>query len=109
MVNNWDLKEQNGNKKKLDFRGGFFAVLETCYVEKCETSKQHMNFNWYGKKKFDLNISICYVQEKNPFSFYYQIYLFETFIGISPQSLPFFDVPIQMHFRQKYFMYFYIC
>ncbi len=42
-------------------------------------------------KKFLTSISICYVQEKNPFSFFSQICLFQTFYShIYPQNVQFF-------------------
>jgi hypothetical protein len=55
-------------------------------------------------KKFLTSISICYVQEKNPFSFFSQICLFQTFYShIYPQNVQFFYMPIQIEFKQKYF------
>ena len=55
-------------------------------------------------KKFVTSISICYVQEKNPFSFFSQICLFQTFYShIYPQNVKFFYMAIQMEFKQKYF------
>ncbi len=58
-------------------------------------------------KKFLTSISICYVQEKNPFSFFSQICLFQTFYShIYPQNVQFFYMPIQIEFKQKYFNWF---
>ena len=55
-------------------------------------------------KKFLTSISICYVQEKNPFIFFPQICLFQTFYShIYPQNVQFFYMPIQIEFKQKYF------
>jgi hypothetical protein len=56
------------------------------------------------EKKFLTSISVCYVQEKNPFIFSSQICLFQTFYShIYPQNVQFFYMPIQMEFKQKYF------
>ncbi len=53
-------------------------------------------------KKFLTSISICCVQEKNPFSFFSQICLFQTFYShIYPQNVKFFYMAIQMKFKQK--------
>ncbi len=50
------------------------------------------------------SISICFVQDKNPFSFFSQIYLFQTFYShIYSKNVQFFYMPIQMEFKLKYF------
>ncbi len=55
-------------------------------------------------KKLLTSISICYVQEKNPFSFFSQIDLFQTFYShIYSKNVQFFYMPIQMEFKLKYF------
>ncbi len=48
--------------------------------------------------------SIFYIQEKNPFSFFSKIYLFQTFYcHIYSKNVQFFYMPIQMKFKLKYF------
>jgi hypothetical protein len=55
-------------------------------------------------KKFLTSVPIGYFQEKNPFSFFSKIYLFQTFYShIYPQNVQFFYIPIQMDFKQKIF------
>ncbi len=57
-------------------------------------------------KKFLTSVPICYVQEKNPFSFFSKIYLFQTFYShIYPQNVQFFYIPIKMDFK-KFFLLF---
>jgi hypothetical protein len=64
---------------------------------------QCMKIKSSGQKVFDI-ISICYVQEKNPFIFFSQIYLFQTFCShIYSKNVQFFYMPIQMEFKLKYF------
>jgi hypothetical protein len=55
-------------------------------------------------KKLLTSVPICYVQEKNPFSFFSKIYLFQTFYRhIYSQNLEFFYMQIQMDFKQNFF------
>jgi hypothetical protein len=50
------------------------------------------------------SVPIGYFQEKNPFSFFSKIYLFQTFYShIYHQNVQFFYIPIQMDFKQKFF------
>jgi hypothetical protein len=85
LVNNWDLKEQNENLKKLDFSGGFFAVLETCYVEKFETLKQHMNFDM--AKKVWPQYQFVMSKRRIPLVFFIKFIFLKHFIGISPPKM----------------------
>ncbi len=69
--------------KKLQFKGGFSAVLGTCYVWKCDSLKQHMNIKWRGKKESDLNINFLCPREEF-FQFFLKFIFFNHFMGIFP-------------------------
>ena len=71
LVNNWDVKEQNENLKNWILGG----ILSSFTYKNVKLWSSTWTLNDMPKKSLT-SISICYVQEKNPFSFFHQIYLF---------------------------------